>query len=216
MLADVPITPTGLIYRYRYRPMMLTKWLLPLALGVLSALPAQAAQFKLTYAGAGINFDGVLTTGPLGVNPNFAGVPTPDTYLVTGVTGTRNGVPITDVVPLGSPDALAWEAAGGSFDNLVYQSGPFVDLGGFLYKADGILYNLFYVTATDFPGSSLPLPSYSEFALINGAFVPPLSIPDGLGNFVAITATAIPEPVSLLGAVVGLGIGAAFKRRVRS
>lgn len=183
---------------------------------MLSALPAQAAQFKLTYTGAGIDFDGVLTTGPLGVNPNFAGVPTPDTYLVTSVTGSRNGVPITGLVPLGSPGALAWEAAGGSFDNLVYQSGPFVDLGGFLYQADGILYNLFYVTAADIPGSSLPLPSYSEFALINGVFVPPFSVPDELGNFVSINVTAIPEPASLLGAVVTLGMGSVFKRRVRS
>ncbi|MEB3159893.1 MAG: PEP-CTERM sorting domain-containing protein [Synechocystis sp.] len=186
--------------------------------GTLSAVAANAAQFAITYTNpnAGISMSGILTTTPLGTHPDFANNPTPNTYLITQITGERNGVPITGIVPLGSADAIAWNNAGGSFDNLLYPNEPFVDLGGFVYKADGILYNLFYLTPTDFPGSSLPLPSYSEFALVGNNFVPNFNPPDELGNLVSVTLTPGPEPLTILGATTAIAIGGLLKRKHRN
>ncbi|MEG3439278.1 PEP-CTERM sorting domain-containing protein [Pannus brasiliensis CCIBt3594] len=184
----------------------------------LGSLPAHAARFAFSYTGPGINVSGILTTDPLGTNPDFNGTPTPNTYLITGITGTRNGVPIDGIVPVISADGDRWRAAGGSFDNLIYPNFPFVNLGGFAYSIGQEVYNLFYISEETGQalGSSLPLPSYSSFTLrADNTFSPNFSLPNELGTFVNFSLTQVPEPATVLGilAVGALGGVSLRKRR---
>jgi hypothetical protein len=100
-----------------------------------------------SYSGAGITALGTFTT-----------VDSPDTnggYLITAITGTRNGQMITGLQPAGT-----WIPGNEPYavDNLVYQSsGPQLTKNGFGFSIlDGSYSNPFYA-------NFLPNPGYLEF-----------------------------------------------------
>lgn len=71
-----------------------------LAIAALFCVPAMAKAdlFDFSYSGDGVTADGVLT----------ATVTSPGAYLITGITGERNGAPITFFEP-GGPAAFYYE-----------------------------------------------------------------------------------------------------------
>jgi len=127
------------------------------------------------YSGAGITASGTLTT-----------VDSPDAqggYLITAITGVRNGQTITALQPTGT-----WIPGNEPYavDNLVFAgAGPQLTKAGFGFAlADGTYSNPFYA---DF----LPTPGYLEF----------YSIPDSDSSTelaIAFSATPVstPEPAT--------------------
>lgn len=149
--------------------------------------PATAADFNFSYSGSNINgsvsANGVLTTGA----ENSAN----NSYQITGITGTRNGVSIDSLLPSGSS---SYE---NNNDNLLLPSSPQVDFFGFSYEAGGETYNLFSLTESS---STL----YGEKST-NGVIIP-ISF--------SATPTSVPEPSSIIGVLsVGVFIGGTLLRR---
>ncbi len=74
--------------------------------------------------------------------------PATQSYQITGITGTRNGVAIDSLLP---PDYQTningiEVTAGEGNDNLLQTSFPFLDESGFSYSAGGQTYNVYYST----------------------------------------------------------------------
>ncbi|HEX4773451.1 MAG TPA: hypothetical protein VH351_21650 [Bryobacteraceae bacterium] len=124
--------------------------ILPLLLSIaaLTTVPATPSTlWNWDYSGDAINASGTFTT-----------VDSPDPnggYLITAITGTRNGETITALQPTGTP------IPGNEpydVDNLVFLGpGPQLTKNGFGFAiADGTFSNPFYA---DF----LPMPEYLEF-----------------------------------------------------
>ena len=150
--------------------------------------PATAANFKFSYSGSNINGDvdasGVLTTDDYNAEN--------DSYLITGITGTRNGVEIDSLLP---PGSSSFED---SNNNLLFSNSPQVDFCGFSYTAGGSTYNLFSIAGSVYGEKSA-----------DGAIFPV--------TFSA-TPTAVPEPSSILG-TLGVSVlfgGALLKRKLKS
>ena len=150
-----------------------------LATGLLIGIAAFAAPvhaailWSWNYSGAGITASGTFTTLD---SPDAQGG-----YLITAITGTRNGQTITALQPTGTwiPGNEPYEV-----DNLVFADpGPQLTKAGFGFAlADGTYSNPFYA---DF----LPTPAYLEF----------YSMPDSGSSTeleVAFSATVVstPEP----------------------
>lgn len=148
--------------------------------------PARAAYFEFSYSGSNINGDvnasGILTTGDYNaVN---------DSYLITDITGTRNGVKIDFLLP---PSSSAFED---SNNNLLFANSPQVDFFGFSYTAGGSSYNLFSISGV-----------YGEKGADSAIF--PVTF--------SATPTAVPEPSTVLG-TLGVGVlfgGALLKRKLK-
>lgn len=86
---------------------------------ILASTKAQALSWNFSYSGTGVTAQGILTTDGTDYNQNQ--------YLVTAISGTRNGVTITGLLPSGTY---------ASNDNLLFPSSPNVVTGG------GISYDL--------------------------------------------------------------------------
>ena len=92
-------------------------------IGALAATSAaRADDFNFSYSGAGVTESGVLPT----VEP-FTG-----TFLITGISGTRNGASITG---LSSFDGA---------DNLLFATDPILTFDGFSYTTASDSYNVFF------------------------------------------------------------------------
>lgn len=119
-----------------------------LALTGLSTTAAlRSTLWRWSYSGAGINASGTFTVED---SPGTDGG-----YLITGITGTRNGKSITGLQPTGTPIPGNEPY---NVDNLVFL-GPAAQLSshGFGFSlSDGTYSNPFYA---DF----LPMPSFLEF-----------------------------------------------------
>ena len=113
---------------------------------VATAAPASTL-WNWTYTAAEITASGTFTTADI---PDSTGG-----YLITGITGIRNGSPIIGLQPTGTaiPGNEPFDV-----DNLVFlQQGPQLTKAGFGFAtADGNFANPFFA---DF----LPVPSYLEF-----------------------------------------------------
>jgi len=141
-----------------------------------SAVPAHASTlWSWNYSGAGITASGTFTTLD---SPNAQGG-----YLITAITGARNGHAITALQPTGT-----WIPGNEPYavDNLVFAgSEPQLTKAGFGFAlADGTYSNPFYA---DF----LPTPGYLEF----------YSMPDSdssteLAVTFSATLTSTPEPAT--------------------
>jgi MYXO-CTERM domain-containing protein len=115
----------------------LRKPLLVLAATVFMApaVLAGTVYFEFTYTGPGVSASGVLTTTPV----------VPGEYLITGVSGERNGDPITAFLypTTGAPGSLVYISNGSSVDNLLFVpplSGPFSDWTGSNDTPSGFVY----------------------------------------------------------------------------
>ena len=176
-------------------PRLLCSSVVLLAVGAFNMTTAAASTlWNWTYSGAGITAGGTFTTED-----------TPDAdggFLITAITGTRNGSLITHLQPAGTaipgnePFAV---------DNLVFVGPePQLNKNGFGFAtADGNFTNPFFA---DF----LPSPGYLEFFS-----TPPFT--DGLGPGdselpIQFEATPVPEPTSSLLIVSAFAFGAFWRR----
>ena len=154
------------------------------ALG-LSALvcgtAAQAETWAFSYTGTGITASGTFTT--LG-----AALVAED---ITSISGVRNGVAITGLVPLGAdPDF--------SYDNKFSITAPNFTEGGVLFSLAG--------------GG----PNTNVYFFETGYFEVYI---DGLGAVdtpISWSVTAVPEPATVLSMLAGLGLLGVYMRKARA
>jgi hypothetical protein len=157
-----------------------------LALGAFAVAPSNASTiWDWAYSGSGITANGTFTTAD---TPNEIGG-----YLITGITGTRNGVAITGLQPAGTPIPGNEPF---NVDNLVFLGpGPQLTSGGFGYSmADGTYSNPFYA-------GFLPTPGYLEFFSVP-PFTPGMPGPEDtelpIGFSAAPVTTGEPATVGLV------------------
>jgi hypothetical protein len=146
--------------------------LMAMAVMLVCASGASADTFSFSITG-GYTASGTLSTGA----KSAAG-----TYTITGISGVQNLQSITSL--LGINDFA-------SNTNLLYASGPLLDLGGFSFVAGGTDYNVYYNDGTVLG----PPVGYGEI-------VAPQST--GLGPQIQFSVVQTPEPSSLL--LIGLGL----------
>lgn len=156
----------------------------------VESTPASAEGFNFSYFGSNINgsvnTSGLLKTGSYN--------PTSNSYQITDITGTRNGVEIDSLLPPGS------FSSENQNDNLLFPNSPQIDFFGFSYTAGGITYNPFSI--------STGMPSLYGENSTSGVIVP-----------ITFSATPadVPEPSSVLGILtVGVLIkGTLLKRKLK-
>lgn len=162
---------------------------------------ASALDWNWNYSGTGIEANGTFTTND---TPDELGY-----YLISGITGTRNGETITSLQPAGTPIPGNEPF---NVDNLISLSSQQLTGDGFGYSTSGGNF------ASPFFASFLPTPSYLEVFS-----APPLTPGfENLGtedselpiNFSA-TIISVPEPTSILSllALGTLGTTSALKRK---
>lgn len=160
---------------------------------LMASLPASARQFNFSYSGSDINAFGRLTLGAPGTESGA--------FEITGITGERNGVAISSLLPPGtfpvgtSPDGITLVPS----DNLFFPDQA-INLGyaGFSFQtADNQKYNVYYDSTVS---------SYKE------CNVPTCAVSDPNLTF---TSTAVPEPTSILGLLAfgALGTGLVLKKK---
>ena len=160
------------------------------AAGVLMASsPVSAIQlYNFSYSGTGINATGTLTLGDPGTEPG--------SFLITGITGERNGVAISSLLDPGTFPVGTNPRTGNPLtpnDNLFFPNQDIqLTFAGLSFQtADGNKYNPFY---------DADLSSYRECSL-NCEEI----------SDVTFTTTAVPEPASVLGLVAFGALGATLK-----
>lgn len=173
---------------------------------VFGTMPsASALSWNWNYSGIGINASGTFTTND---TPDDLGF-----YLISGITGTRNGETILGLQPTGTsiPGNEPFHV-----DNLISLNPQQLTGEGFGYYTSGGNYS------NPFFASFLPTPGYLE-VFSAAPFTP------GSDNFgpedselpIQFTATLkpIPEPTFILSSLIALGAfstGSRFKRKRNS
>ena len=142
-----------------------------LVMGALASTCAYADSIiDFSFSSGAISTSGQFTASSTGVG----------TYLITGVSGTTDGVTITGVLP---PKSFAGN------DNVLQEPGPVLDSFGVSYGlANGDAINLYTFRGID--SATLYDPSAGTFVTTAGT--------------IHITASAIPEPGTL--AMFGTGV----------
>jgi hypothetical protein len=159
---------------------------------------ASALNWNWSYSGTGITAQGTFITND---TPDSLGF-----YLITAITGTRNGETIIGLQPTGTP------IPGNEpfyVDNLISLNAYQLTIDGFGFQTSGGNY------VNPFFASFLPTPVYLE------VFSAPPFI-SGSGNFgpedselpINFSASIVPEPLTLLGAGTAMGFGIFFKRKL--
>lgn len=141
--------------------------------------------WAFSYSGDGVTASGTLTTSDT-FNPNF-----PGGYDILAVTGTRNGVAITGIVPPTGVSAPVSDF-GFIYNNILYPTDPFFDIYGLLYAdTDLFKYNVWYDADTETYWESY----YDTDGLVE------TELTDG-------SITQVPEPTSL--ALIALSLLSLF------
>ncbi|PSB00978.1 PEP-CTERM sorting domain-containing protein [Merismopedia glauca] len=163
--------------------------------------PASALTWKWNYSGTGIEARGTFITNDTPDNLGF--------YLITGITGKRNGEIITGLQATGTPIPGNEPF---NVDNLISLNGPQLTGDGFGYSTAQGNY------ASPFFASFLPTPGYLE------VFSAPPLIP-GFENLgpedselpVSFSAAIVPEPSSTLSLVTlgTFGVALTLKRKMK-
>ncbi len=166
-------------------------WLVP-------AASAGSIYFQFTYSGPGVSASGILTTTPVA----------PGEYLITGVSGQRNGSPITAFLypTTGAPGSLVYISNGSSIDNLLFEpqvNGPFSDWtgsndspSGFVFQTQDGQFNPFTTNGQ----------TYEYNVTQDGSS-------DGIPiQFSAVETGPEPETLALIGSGL-LGLGWRLRRR---
>jgi len=112
------------------------------------------------YSGPGISASGTLTINNTPLTSVF---PCPtcndatDGHLVTAISGQRNGVPISGLIP---PHAFAGN------NNVIFTGQPFLDWGGLGFTVNGTSYNVYFgaygFTFPYYPGFPPSIIGYAE------------------------------------------------------
>lgn len=173
-----------------------------LLFGTMQAASASALTWDWSYSGTGITANGTFITDD---TPDDLGF-----YLITEITGTRNGEIITGLQAVGTP------IPGNEpflVDNLISLNPQQLTGDGFGYSTSGGNF------ASPFFASFLPTPGYLE------VFSAPPFIP-GYENFgsedtelpISFSATPVPEPSSTFAifALGTLGALSTLKRKLKS
>ncbi|NMG11852.1 PEP-CTERM sorting domain-containing protein [Brasilonema sp. UFV-L1] len=170
-------------------------------LTTISAAPVLAATFNFSYSGVSFldSTDTVTATGVLTTDPYD---PATNSYLITGITGTRNGQSISSLL---SPNSFL------DNNNLLFaDSSSQLDEFGFAYTVGNQSYNVFnsyqylelgYIGTYDTGASSTPV--NSGYPIISFSITP---------------VTSVPEPSSMLG-ILGISVlagGTLLKRSYHS
>ena len=169
-----------------------------LVFGTMQA--ASALSWNWNYSGTGIAASGTFTTSD---TPNDLGF-----YLISGITGTRNGETITGLQAAGTPIPGNEPF---NIDNLISLNTQQLTGDGFGYSTSGGNY------ASPFFASFLPTPGYLE-VFSAPPFIPGFENlgPEDSESPISFSATliAVPEPTSILSllALGTLGAGSALKR----
>ncbi|WP_013322928.1 PEP-CTERM sorting domain-containing protein [Gloeothece verrucosa] len=159
--------------------------------------PASALIWNWSYSGPGLVASGTLTTNDIPDDLGF--------YLITGITGTRNGETITGLQPAGTPIP----------GNEPFEVDNLISLNAIQLTGDGFGYSTASGSyASPFYANFLSTPGYLELFS-----APPLT--EGFTNLgpedsellITFSATPVPEPLTILGSVTVLGFGTFFKRK---
>jgi hypothetical protein len=170
-----------------------------LVFGTIQA--ASALSWNWNYSGTRIAASGTFTTTD---TPNDLGF-----YLISGITGTRNGETITGLQAAGTPIPGNEPF---NIDNLISLNTQQLTGEGFGYSTSGGNY------ASPFFASFLPTPGYLE-VFSAPPFIPGFENlgPEDSESPISFSATliAVPEPISILSllALGTLGAGSALKRQ---
>lgn len=162
---------------------------------------ASALSWNWNYSGTGIAASGTFTTTD---TPNDLGF-----YLISGITGTRNGETIIGLQAAGTPIPGNEPF---NVDNLISLNTQQLTGEGFGYSTSGGNY------ASPFFASFLPTPGYLE-VFSAPPFIPGFENlgPEDSESPISFSATliAVPEPTSILSllALGTLGAGSALKRQ---
>ena len=172
---------------FAFPPLVLRRFiwlaLMSVAAGTTTVEQASASSiWDWNYSGAGVVASGTFTTND---TPDGLGF-----YLITGITGTRNGQTITGLQPTGTPIPGNEPFA---VDNLVSLNGPQLTHNGFGYAATGGNY------ANPFFADFLSPARYLEFFS-----APPFT--SELPISFAATLATVPEPETYALLLVGLGM----------
>ena len=168
-----------------------------MAVLLVGATSANADTFQFSYSGSGVSASGVLNATPVG-----GGI-----YIVTSISGTRNGQPITGLVPCNpiSP-ATYCTGVGYNYDNLLFPTSTMqLDLYGLVFGVEGLTnpVNLYWE-------SRIPSPVYMELTWVATGGTPSrLYTP----TEVSFSNTAVPEPSTVLLFGSGLVAAAGAMRR---
>lgn len=150
--------------------------------GLVSLSSAQAETWAFSYSGSSVTASGTFTTaGPALSLEN-----------ILSITGVRNGVAITGLVPVGVDTNFI-------YDNQFTIGSPNLTEGGFLYSlAGGGLNTNVYFFEGDY---------YEVFVTAAGA---PVETP------ISWSVTAVPEPATVLSMLAGLGVLGVYMRKARA
>ncbi len=142
----------------------------------IGAAPTTAATFNFAYSSPSDTASGVLTTDPYN--------PSTNSYLITGISGTRDGVSIDSLVPTDEINSFAGN------DNLLLADTSAPDSNGLAYTAGGGFFNVYFGGTSE-----------HEVSLTT----------DQIVNF---SATTVPEPSSELGMLgMGILTGGTLLKR---
>jgi hypothetical protein len=203
---------------------------------------ARAGTLTFSFSGGGITSSGTLTIVP--VSDSTSGVSTPGTYEITGITGTfadsNDGIsgvitglytPLSYVTPLAATSAnpVAFTTAGLSYDDLFFPAGnspadcPGYPFSGGDFDILGVAFNVTggYVgelfSDGNFPGYTGPVYAAADANSITELDNPNPdgTLPEPTGVVGTFSATAVPEPSTLLllaGALGAMAIRFASRR----
>lgn len=105
-----------------------------------AATNAGVLNWSFSYTGIGTSVSGVLTTSDVQL-PAFNNG-TSNGYAILGITGNRNGVALSGIVP---PSGAISSNAGFLYDNVLFSTDPHFDFRGLLYQTQtGALYNVWF------------------------------------------------------------------------
>lgn len=145
-----------------------------------------ADTFAWSYTGDGVNASGTFTTDPISGG----------TYLITGITGQRNGEIITGLSTFGGAN------------NLLYTVFAYFDIFGLSYVAGGTAYNVYGTGQVPGPGvGEVPIEGYFSLDPV------PHTVNTELTNLSITRLGEVPEPSSFF--LVSSGVAAALLRRRR-
>jgi hypothetical protein len=166
-----------------------------LIFGTIQSAAAATLNWEWNYTGKGINANGTLATTD---TPNSSGF-----YLITGITGTRNGVSITGLQTAGTPIPGNTPF---NIDNLISLNSIQLTGEGFGYStAAGSFASPFYASFTN---AVLQTPGYLE------VFTPSMPLNEEPISFSARIVN-VPEPLTIIGSFIGASVGLSMRKKLK-